>query len=597
MVRVDTGSIWMGEGRGSRPNGATPGARQGPSAPWDNDAVTFLGVRSWRLPHRLRRGALWALAILSALLLSCGWAMSSPVGASPDEVHHVVYAWGSATGQTLPGRAKETWRDNGAALTSIIVPGNMLESLDRSCYAFKPTEPACAIDPGEGAGVYRLTSSSMTRYPPLYYLGTGLVMRGAMALGSNAVVAIIAARVFSGMVSLMAVGLAAVCLGRRFGAQQTLVVLALTMTPQFLFLSASVNPNGFEIAFAFAQAACVVALIHEVGAGRKAGAPLAAGLCATTLCLGLARPASIVWALAATLLLLVPFTGRPALAGLARGWRVAFCACLAVGIGWFVYLNALRQGGVTDHDVSTWEGYSFSLRSLLVVLKFGDIVESGYSLLGWADTKMPRFFLIAWLVVGAAALARLSSGGRPPVMRQRWAFTYLAVCAGATAVQSFMAGFGWQGRYFMPCVAAFTVLLLPGMSAGAQPDHDLRTTNTALLVLVTTWLLDTGAVMLNLGRYLYGYSDLYKLFEQLPVPTPVVAWQPVISRFGPVYLAVVGGTVLFLIGCLLSRRRRTGDAIVIGRTGGREEISSATEWDPPVPSPGAAGGPPGGSTS
>ena len=141
------------------------------------------------------------------------------------------------------------------------------------------------------------------------------------------------------------------------------------------------------------------------------------------------------------------------------------------------------------------------------------------------------------------------------------------------------------------------VLLLPGMSPGARPDHFLRTTNTALLVLVTTWLLDTGAVMLNLGRYLYGYSDLYKLFEQLPVPTPVVAWQPVISRFGPVYLAVVGGTVLFLIGCLLNRRRRTCDAVAIGSTGGREGISSATEWDPPVPSPAAAGGPPGGSTS
>lgn len=518
--------------------------------PWDNTAVEIPTIRNASSPHAWRRALVWCVAVVGVLLTSVGWATSSPVGASPDEVHHVVYAWGVATGQTLPGRVQETWRDNGAALTNVIVPGDMLTALDRSCYAFRPETPACAIDPTREAGIHRLTSTSMTRYPPPYYLLTGLVMRAAMGTGGSGEEAIVLARVVSGVVCLLIVGMSSVLLCRRLTTPPALVVLALTLTPQFLFLSASVNPNGFEIACAFAQAACVVAAIHDVRYSSRVPPGLALALCASTLGLGLARPASIVWALACAALLLVPFGGRRALLGMTRRWRTALYASLGAGVAWFVYLNSLRQGGVTDHDLGQWEEYPLALRFLLVVLKFGDIVESGYSLLGWADTKMPRLFLVLWLVVGAASLARLSRSGPRAVMGQRWAFSYLGVCAAATAAQSLMAGFGWQGRYFMPCVAGFLVLLLPGMGAGGVDPATMR--NTGVLVLGTTWCLGSGALGLNLGRYLYGYSDLYKLFEHLPVPTPVEAWEPVIPRFAPLYLGVVGGLLLLVLGLLLT---------------------------------------------
>lgn len=544
------------------------------------------------LPVLLRRGIVWAVAVVGAVLLCIGWATSSPVGASPDEVHHVVYSWGVVTGQTLPGRDNETSRDDGAALTSVVVPGDMLEALDRSCYAFKPAEPACAIDPGRGAGTERVTSTTMTRYPPLYYLATGLVMRGAMAAGTGGEEAILLARVASGIISFLSVGVAAAAVGRRFGTAPALVVLSLAATPQFIFLSASVNPNGFEIAFGFAQAACVVAAISDARSEGQIRAPLAAGLCVTTLCLGLARPASIVWALAAALLLLIPFGPRPALLAMARRWRIAFGASIAVGVAWFVYLNSMREGGVTDHDVAQWKAYPFPLRSLLVVLKFGDIIDSGYGLLGWADTKMPRLFLFAWLVVGVVALTRLSHDGRSAVPGQRWAFVYLALCAGATAAQSFLAGFGWQGRYFMPCVAAFTVLLVPGMAVRGGAASGTR--NTTLMVIVTMFTLGTGALALNLGRYLYGYSELYKLFEKLPVPRPVQGWEPLIGRFEPLQFGVVGGTLLLLLGCVLNAAPARGEVMASEGTGapadgvpgspdGRTGAGGAAEGPPPGP--------------
>lgn len=503
--------------------------------------------------RRGRRGrvlATWCLALVGMVLTTVGWATSSPVGASPDEVHHVVYSWGVATGQTLPGRAEEKWRDNGAALTSVTVPGGMLTALDRSCYAFKPEQPACAVDPTSEAGIERFTSTTMTRYPPPYYLFTGLAMRASLEMGSTGEQAIVVARIFSGILCFLVVGTSTLLLARRFPVPPALLVLALTLTPQFLFLSASVNPNGFEIACAFAQGACVAAVFHDVRRSGRVGPGLAAALCASTLGLGLSRPASVVWAIMGVLLLLVRCGDRRALSGLGRVWRIVLGACLAVGVGWFLHLNSMRRGGVADHDLGAWEQYPVVLRGLLVLLKFGDIVESGYSLLGWADTKMPRLFLVLWLVVGTACLARLSRSAVRPVLQQRWAFVYLGVCAVATAGQSFLAGFGWQGRYFLPCIAACLALLVPGMGAGGSPPSMVR--NTTALALVTTWSLSTGALGLNLGRYLYGYSDLYKLFEHLPVPTPVEGWVPLVPRFAPLMCGLAGGTLILFVGLLLT---------------------------------------------
>jgi hypothetical protein len=52
---------------------------------------------------RLGRGAAWLLLTLSGLLLSVAWVLASPIGASPDEGAHIVYAWGTVTGQTVTG--------------------------------------------------------------------------------------------------------------------------------------------------------------------------------------------------------------------------------------------------------------------------------------------------------------------------------------------------------------------------------------------------------------------------------------------------------------------------------------------------------------
>lgn len=84
------------------------------------------------------------LLSLGAVLVSIGWATSSPPGASPDESAHIIYAWGTVTGQTLPSNVREDIRGDDVALTTVTVPDSLYERPPQECYAFKSEAPACA---------------------------------------------------------------------------------------------------------------------------------------------------------------------------------------------------------------------------------------------------------------------------------------------------------------------------------------------------------------------------------------------------------------------------------------------------------------------
>jgi hypothetical protein len=167
---------------------------------------------------------------------------------------------------------------------------------------------------------------------------------------------------------------------------------------------------------------------------------------------------------------------------------------------------------------------------------------------------MPMLFLIAWLVVTVVAIARFTVSRSAGILKMRWSFIYMIVCALAVSVQSDAAGFGWQGRYFVPCIAVGVVLLVPSTADSCVPQK--AQCNTAMMVLAVVSLLNISAAAINLGRYLYGYTSLFPRFEALPVPVPDGTWSSVIGRFAPIELAAAGQIALALCAvlCLLGMR-------------------------------------------
>lgn len=501
--------------------------------------------------RRIPRVALFFALLVGSALLSLGWATSSPVGASPDEQAHMIYAWGVSTGQTLPWNADIRTPANSAAMTIVQVPQAIRDRPDETCYKFKAATPACskqATDPAnlDAAATY------MTRYPPIYYLLVGIPMRIMLAIGVSGSRMLVLTRVVSGLISAALMGWAAWAASRRFGKAPAVLAVAVTLTPQFLFLSASVNPNGFEIASAFAVAAFVMSAFFDARHGGRIRADTSVGLIVCSLCLGLARPASLVWLVVLLALTLLRVDGKGVWRRFPAWLMAAVGVVVAISAVWFVYLNTLRGGGISDHDRANWAAISPVERALFVILKFDDLMESGYGSLGWMDTQLPLLFFIVWLIVAAYCVGHLLvTGGRRPLLRPRWALAALAAFMVAVAGQSYLAAFGWQGRYFLPCLAAFIVLLIPAMALHSATHETV--TRMAITVTLINVVLDAASLFWNLGRYLYGYKTAFVRFTTLPFAKHRGSWQPFFGLSAPLWFGTVGMALVAVVLVVILR--------------------------------------------
>lgn len=519
------------------------------------------------------------LTIVGIASLSAAWADSSPVGASPDEAAHVIYSWGVVTGQVTPWASVETTGQNGSILVDVDYPATFDDRPLEVCYAFDDSQVPCEstvedahrADPTSGFptmhGVAHGTTY-MARYPQLYYALTGAAEWAGIGLGLNGPQSILIARLVSGMMCLGLVAWSVSRLHRRFGPGPSVIVAMLALTPQFLSLVASVNPNGFEIAAAFALAAATVTVRDEAEAdGLTVGSQVF--LVVSSLSLAFARPASIVWACLMWLLLLLPLrrTRRPALFSLRVVTSVLVVVVALAGLGWFAYANLARGGGGSGQDLSQWTAKSPQLRLLLVVLHFGTMLENGFGLLGWADTALPTLLFVAWFALGILTFGLLLVGSRPRALRPRWAVAFLFASAAVVTVQSYMTAFGWQGRYFMPVIAATTVLLVPAM-ATSLASESLRARLGVLTVFVVT-AVSFSALVLNLFRYAFGFVSTYVRFDDLPVPGAFGAWHPAGGLDAVALAGILGHGLVALAACAL-----------IMRAGGPDDLRQDRDPDP-----------------
>lgn len=542
----------------------------------------------------LMRWIWWALVVVGVVAASVAWSTSSPVGSSPDEDAHITYAWGTATGQTLPWNSVESEGANGAQLVQVVVPPALEDRPTNVCYKFNSSAPACDDPVGSGEGGDVLTSTYMARYPPVYYALVGVFLRAGLAVGMDGAAVLIAARIWSGILCGAVLACSFAMMWRRFGGVPVVAAAAVTTTPMVLSLANAINPNGFEIVCAVAVAATVVSVRHDIARSGTVGRGIQVFLVVTAFGLALARPASIAWLGLLGLLLVLPVADGSAASGgrvvplrrLSVWGTVLTLVAVAVGLVWFVYENSTRSGGASDQDLDQWRALPWYYRWIMVVLRFGTMLHEGYGLLGWLDTPLPLLFFLVWLVSSVLVVGRLATGVRSDTLAPRWAWAFLVACCVVVAVQSNHSAFGWQGRYFLPALFAFVVLLVPAM-ADTHAVPRSRPVQAAVL-LVVAGVLDFGALLYDLFRYLYGYSQLYLRFDALPIPTPNGEWVPVIGRYTPLALALAAVVSLVSAGAvLLGAPHRTGGAPSPVRTpdavGPAAPDGAPVDQDPVVP--------------
>lgn len=494
-----------------------------------------------------RRSAAWLLVAVSSLCLALAWVLASPVGASPDEATQINYAWGTVTGQTIVG--ERLVKFPGGMSTMIRVPQKLLQYPDPSCYMFHPEKPVVQCSPIPADNLQVVTRASYTSgYPPLFYAVEGVVLRAATAVDLSGPRVLYGARLASAVLSLLVVGFGVLLLSRRFPAPVVLLATLLALPPMAWFLAASVNANGLEVAAAFLLAAGVLSLrVDDTVGVRSIAAVLAVPL--GTLLLAWNRPLSWVWASLILGLLLVP-TGRQN----SESWKrrlplrrlgmvslAATVLTLTSSILWFGYAFHMRSSGPgTNANLADWTGLNPAGRVVLLLLNSGTIVSELIGTFGWLDTPLPTAALLAWVSVAAVA-AVVWVVGRSTLV-PRWPVgAVLGLGYLAALLDEYKGAWGWQGRYFLPVIAAVCVFAIPGLMDGLERLAALRRVVSSMLVALMA--VNALSVVWFLFRNVYGVKVWPQRLPPAPLPVGTSSWTP------PLGSGVVLGLVALALAC------------------------------------------------
>lgn len=239
----------------------------------------------------------------------------------------------------------------GGSATAVRVPQKLLRSPSPNCYKFHPEKPVTQCSPLPADNGHLVTQASgMTRYPPLFYVVEGAVLRATTAADLSGSRVLYSARLAAAVLTWLTVGFGVFLLSRRFSARAALLAALLGFPATAWFLGAPVNPNGLEAAAAFLLAAGVLSMrVDHILGARSVAAILAVPL--GTLLLAWSRPLSWVWASLILLLLLVPtgrvqdesWTRRLPIRRLGAIAGAATVVILASSVVWFGYALQIRS--------------------------------------------------------------------------------------------------------------------------------------------------------------------------------------------------------------------------------------------------------------
>jgi hypothetical protein len=426
----------------------------------------------------------WAsIAIVSAIVSLSGWALSSPIGSSPDDTFHLPSIW---CGQGFRDGLCEEFSDG----TTAKVPLTTFTNSD--CFAFNEEKSGkCTYDTtlSPRAGVNLLTEL----YPPVFYWSMSWFASSDVAWST------ITIRIASAVFFVLATALVVAALPHHL-KRVPIVTFLITSVPLGVFLIASTNPSGFSYislilffstfsAFLIAQQArakwilgALALLFSLIASGSRADASAF-----VVIAIGLAYLVSL------SKKVFTPIN--------------AFITVLTILIAIYFYTSigtaqsvVFSEGlGNPSVDPANAPGFFVTLAGLpnLWVGVFG---VTG---LGWLDTPMPT---IVWGLSLGIFMALIFSAVRWFRIRQTLAVTasiffvtaiplYILVQSGLEVGQQV------QPRYLLPLIAlvAATALHRPTSKWG------LHFTNAQVFIIgIGLFVSNSIALHLNTRRYVTG---------------------------------------------------------------------------------------------
>jgi hypothetical protein len=486
------------------------------------------------------RGLWWTcfglLSIVTVL-----WSVAMPLFSSPDEQAHQIRAASLARGELL-GRRLEGGE---LPLTRVLSPRSLQLGFI-TCFAYRPEQTADCQTPSTRDEGDAQANTYVGHYPPTYSLPVGLVGRAAGGAYEPGLQRLGGALLCSALLASAVLSL------RSWRGGPAALAFVLALTPMTLFLSGTVNPNGFETAAAlllWASALPLLARPSEASKRLVVRTAVAAGA------LVLTRPLSPVW-LAVIAVLVLLATPWPALRASLLDRRLQVGAAAVVGSGlaavaWILGADALRVIEASDPERPTTladavEGsLSYKIEQLPALV--GNF--------GWVDN--PVAAASGWFWLGAVTLLALLAVAAGKIRRTLAIALCLAlmfvVPVGLEASQAGEIGYVWQGRYSLPLFVGIPLLAAWALEHRAPTVGRRRL--EVLLVLLTLaahWWALVGA----LARYTVGEGRGLGLLD--PVWDPPLPPLLLVSLYA-VALAALGVVLLRSVGLV---SRPTGSELV-----------------------------------
>lgn len=402
------------------------------------------------MSHLKRILACSAIGVLAMLLLGA-WALSSPVGATPDEDFHLASIWcgsGERDGLCGPGSVPE----------NRAIPDKIEESI---CYAHDDTESAACQGPNFQDAGYGLTDTrrvnSDTQYPSGYYFWSSLLASDNLTLSTIAL-RFAHAAVFT----ILAISLWLLLpRGNRPGL---LGGIALTFVPLGLFLIPSVNPSGWAIA---SGALLLPALAGYFRAsGWRMWTLAAFAVLAALMSLGSRGDSAAYTVVAALAASVLSFE-------LTRGFWLRAILPIAIVVSAAVAFLSAGQTGLALEGM-TQSGFDYlnpgellvqnilALPELFVGVLGQSFDGTEFTGLGWLDTPLPATVWgpTAIVFAGVVFVAIKWIDWRRAVALAGVGAAAMAVPLYILSTSHVLVGYQVQPRYIMPLVTMFAVVAL-----------------------------------------------------------------------------------------------------------------------------------------
>jgi hypothetical protein len=449
-------------------------------------------MTSTPLSLKKRTGGRWLASVLALVGMVIGlgaWALSSPVGSSPDDDFHLASIWCGLG-------------DRAGLCGSSEIPGQKLidSSLNRAaCYAFEPNVSAGCQ---EAAGVFKNSEvidssrgSFSSNYPPVYYATMGILA------SSDVPLAALAMRFANILVFLLS--FVALWLLLPHSLRRTLFWMwAATIVPLGAFLIASNNPSSWAIT---GVGTAWLALYGFIGAGGRRKFWLGAFFLSQVLIASGARADAAIYTILGSLAV-VGLTWKTS-----RSYLLGLLLPLVGGlVALFFYATSLQSSvastGLADSSLASSTRTAFGVFAInLVRLPELWIGVFGYWNLGWIDTPLPGLVWVSSAGV-FAGLVFLMWGA----LSRRRLLTLLAIAGVLYFLPLYVLQRGLnhvgeqvQPRYLLPLMVVFAGIAFLGMAGGR-----LKLSHVQLTVsLVGLSVANSLALYVNTKRYVSGLDN------------------------------------------------------------------------------------------